>query len=88
MLPTLDLMDEISNIVFVIFVAPITIEIMDVIVGPLLVFLHCLHGVEELIASFECATDLVRGHDDSDEGRLCLLEGGRGWSVLIVSVVC
>lgn len=77
MLPTLDLMDEISDIIFVIFITPVTIEVVNIVVGLLLVFLHRLHGVEVLITPFKRAADLTGGHDDGDDERVCLVGNGQ-----------
>lgn len=45
--PTLDLMDEVCDIIFTIFVTFLAVKLVDFVVGLVLVFLHRLDGVEE-----------------------------------------
>lgn len=62
-LSTLNLMNEVSDVVFAVLVAPLAVPFVNLVFGLALMLLHRLNCVEDLITVFECATNFVRRHD-------------------------
>lgn len=65
MLWALNLVDQIFYIISAVLIAFLAVEVVDIVLGFILMLPHCLHRGETLIAVFERAFDLVgyRSHD-------------------------
>lgn len=59
MLSTLDLVNEVCDIIFTILVTFLAVEFVDLVSGPCFVFLHRLNCVEAEVAVFKRAADFV-----------------------------